>query len=58
MDGRLSGDVLMLEILKEYGWDYHTYLSQPSWLEELAQKKFIVESKLRASATATIQKNG
>lgn len=40
----------MLEIMKEYGWDWNTYNNQPSWVLDLAQKKLAVEAKLAASA--------
>jgi len=32
--------------MKEYGWDWHTYLSQPSWLLDLAVQKYVIEQKL------------
>jgi hypothetical protein len=40
--------VLMLEIMKEYGFDYYTYMNQPAHIIELATRKFIIESDLAA----------
>lgn len=36
----------MLEIMKEYGWDYFTYQNQPAWVLDLASKKLGIEAKL------------
>ena len=38
--------MLMLAIMKEYGWDYHTFMSQPTWVLDLANKKMSIEAKL------------
>jgi hypothetical protein len=35
----------MLEIMKEYGWDYYQYGKQPKWVLDLAVEKMKIESK-------------
>ncbi len=34
--------------MKEYGWDWYTYESQPTWILELAHKKLVIEGQLAA----------
>jgi len=41
--------------MKEYGWDYQTYQSQPAWVLELAQKKLSIESKKAKQAADAVQ---
>lgn len=36
----------MLQIMKEYGWDYHTYMAQPTWVLDLACEKLKIEAIL------------
>lgn len=36
----------MLQIMETYGWDYHTYKNQPTWVIDLAVKKLGIEAKL------------
>lgn len=36
--------------MREYGWDYYTYLAQPTWILEMAIEKMTVEAKLAAKA--------
>jgi uncharacterized protein YbaP (TraB family) len=43
----------MLQIMKEYGWDYHTYNNQPAWVLDLAVKKFGLEAKLAEQQNQT-----
>jgi hypothetical protein len=43
----------MLEVMREYGWDYHTYMSQPSWVLALAVKKLGIEAQLANKAAET-----
>lgn len=40
----------MLQVMKEYGWDYHTYMNQPAWILDLAHNKLAIEAKLAAKA--------
>jgi hypothetical protein len=40
----------MLVVMEKYGWDYHTYMNQPSWLLDLARKKMALENKIAAHA--------
>ena len=42
----MRGDLLALEVMRIYGWDWFTYLSQPSWLIDLAVEKMIIDKKL------------
>ena len=43
----------MLEIMKEYGWDYNTYQDQPTWVLDLAARKLGIEAQLAAKAAET-----
>lgn len=36
--------------MKEYGWDWYTYQNQPTWVIELAIRKFSIEGKLAEQA--------
>lgn len=40
----------MLEVLKEYGWDYFTFMRQPSWIIDLAIQKVVAEARIAAKA--------
>ncbi len=40
----------MLQVMKEYGWDFHTYMNQPSYILDLAHKKLAIEARLAAKA--------
>ena len=38
--------MLTLEIMREYGWDWYTYESQPAWVLDMVVQKYIAERKL------------
>ena len=35
----------MLEIMEKYGWDYHTYMQQPSFLIDMIVQKMSIDNK-------------
>jgi len=37
--------MLIVHVCQEYGWDYETYMRQPSWFIELIFKKMEIDSK-------------
>jgi hypothetical protein len=44
--------MLMLEIMKEYGWTHTEYLDQPLWIIDLARRKMDIQAKLEANRKA------
>lgn len=42
--------MLILELCEKYGWDYYTYLNQPSWFLELAKIKYSLDNQKLARA--------
>lgn len=34
----------VVEICREFGWDYHTYMNQPTWFLDLIMHKFEIDS--------------
>lgn len=40
----------MLEIMERYGWDWHTYHDQPTWVIDLIHKKMAMEAKIAKHA--------
>lgn len=41
--------MLMLEIMKEYHWDYYTYTNQPVWLIAMIVEKMKIDAKKKSS---------
>lgn len=35
----------MVEICRQFGWDYHTYLAQPIWFIKLILEMMKIETK-------------
>lgn len=48
----------MLEIMERYGWDYHTYKAQPTWVVSLARKKMGMQAKIAKHAIENTQHHG
>jgi len=40
--------------MKEYGWDYYTYINQPVWVVDLAREKLKMEA-IRSNASPQTQ---
>lgn len=39
--------MMVLEIMEKYHWDYHTYLSQPTWLIATIVDKLKIDARKR-----------
>jgi len=35
----------MVEVCKQFGWDYYTYLAQPIWFIDLILEKMSIDAK-------------
>ena len=35
----------MLQIMETYGWDYQTFISQPTWIISLATEKLMIQAE-------------
>jgi len=43
--------MIIVVICEMYGWDYQTYLNQPSWFLDLIKNKIDIDGKKQASKT-------
>lgn len=41
----MNKDMFMVTICQEFGWDYYTYMNQPSYFIELIKEKMIRDNK-------------
>ncbi len=46
----MSEPILIVSILKEYGWTYEEYLDTPEWITEAIMAKRMVDNKLEKEA--------
>lgn len=37
--------MLIVVICEKYGWDYHTYMSQPEWFLSLIHQRMLLDAK-------------
>jgi len=37
--------MFMVAVCQEFGWDYYTYINQPSWFLALVRHKLIIDNK-------------
>lgn len=39
--------MLIIEVCKQFGWDYYTYMSQPNWFIKMIIEAMIIDKKRR-----------
>mgnify|MGYP007071573818 CR=1 FL=1 len=49
----IKGDMIVAIICEKMGWDYYTYLDQPTWFVELLIQKMEIDNKKEAAANRT-----
>ena len=51
----MEGELVILEICREYGWTYLQYLSNPEWFNHAALEKLIIDRKPQHTASRALQ---
>lgn len=41
----MNADMFMVTICQEFGWDYYTYMNQPSFFIQIVKEKLIRDNK-------------
>ncbi len=48
--------MLVIEVCERFGWDYHTYMSQPAWFLDLITSKLEIDAKKQEAEHRRITK--